>query len=58
MRLGDVLDEARRRTFVATPAQVFADPAVAGRILALGAGAPQYPMPGPNRAQLLATIGG
>ena len=42
---------------LATPAQVFADPAVAGRIMALGAGAPQYPLPGPDRAGLLAALG-
>jgi 2-polyprenyl-6-methoxyphenol hydroxylase-like FAD-dependent oxidoreductase len=43
---------------LATPAQLFADPAVAGRIMALGAGAPRYPLPGPDRAGLLAAIDG
>lgn len=43
---------------LATPAQVFADPAVAARIMRLGAGAPQYPLPGPDRAGLLAAIDG
>jgi hypothetical protein len=37
---------------------VFTDPAVAGRIMALGAGAPQYPLPGPSRAELLALLDG
>jgi 2-polyprenyl-6-methoxyphenol hydroxylase-like FAD-dependent oxidoreductase len=45
-------------SLLSTPAQLFADPAVAGRIMALGAGAPQYPLPGPDRAGLLAAIGG
>jgi len=44
-------------SLLSTPAEVFADPAVAGRIMALGAGAPQYPLPGPDRAGLLAAIG-
>jgi 2-polyprenyl-6-methoxyphenol hydroxylase-like FAD-dependent oxidoreductase len=43
-------------SLLATPAELFADPAVAGRIRALGAGAPQYPMPGPDRAGLLAAL--
>lgn len=43
---------------LATPAQLFADPAVAGRIMAQGAGAPRYPLPGPDRAELLALVGG
>ena len=43
-------------SLLATPAQLFADPAVAGRIMALGAGAPQYPLPGPDRAGLLAAL--
>jgi hypothetical protein len=45
-------------SLLATPAQVFADPAVAGRIIRLGAGAPQYPLPGPDRAGLLAALAG
>lgn len=49
---------ARLAGLLATPSQVFADPAEAGRILALGAGAPRYPLPGPNRAELLAAVGG
>jgi 2-polyprenyl-6-methoxyphenol hydroxylase-like FAD-dependent oxidoreductase len=47
---------SRIGSLLATPAQVFADPAVAGRIRALGAGAPQYPLPGPDRAGLLAAL--
>lgn len=45
-------------SLLATPAEVFADPAAAGRIMALGAGAPQYPLPGPDRAGLLTAIEG
>jgi flavin-dependent dehydrogenase len=43
-------------SLLATPAQLFADPAVAGRIMRAGAGAPQYPLPGPDRAELLAAM--
>jgi hypothetical protein len=39
-----------------TPQQAFADPAVAGRVLALGGGAPRYPLPGPSRAEVLDAI--
>jgi 2-polyprenyl-6-methoxyphenol hydroxylase-like FAD-dependent oxidoreductase len=45
-------------SLLATPAQLFADPAVAGRVMRLGADTPQYPLPGPDRAKLLAAIGG
>jgi hypothetical protein len=38
---------------LATPPEVFAEPGLAQRILALGAGAPRYPTPGPNRRELL-----
>jgi 2-polyprenyl-6-methoxyphenol hydroxylase-like FAD-dependent oxidoreductase len=48
----------RLGSLLATPSQVFTDPAVAGRIMALGAGAPQYPLPGPSRAELLALLDG
>jgi hypothetical protein len=43
-------------SLLATPAELFADPAVAGRIMREGAGAPQYPLPGPDRAGLLAAL--
>ena len=39
-----------------TPQQAFADPAVVGRVLALGGSAPRYPLPGPTRAEVLAAI--
>lgn len=45
-------------SLLATPAQLFADPAVAGRIMRAGAGAPQYPLPGPDRAGLLTALEG
>jgi 2-polyprenyl-6-methoxyphenol hydroxylase-like FAD-dependent oxidoreductase len=39
---------------LATPDQVFSRPGVVQRVLELGAAAPQYPLPGPSRADLLA----
>jgi 2-polyprenyl-6-methoxyphenol hydroxylase-like FAD-dependent oxidoreductase len=39
------------------PAEVFAAPGVLDRTMALGGGAPQYPLGGPDRAALLKTIG-
>jgi hypothetical protein len=45
-------------SLLATPAELFADPAVAGRIMRAGAGAPQYPLPGLDRAGLLAAMEG
>jgi len=42
--------------FVATGQEVFARPGILERTMALGAGCPQYPLPGPTRAELLATI--
>jgi flavin-dependent dehydrogenase len=42
--------------FLATPDEVLATPGVLDRTLALGAGAPQYPLPGPSRAALLAAL--
>src|SRR5690606_6779599 len=42
----------------ATAAEVYADPDLVGRILALGSGTPTYPLPGPNRRELPATIAG
>jgi 2-polyprenyl-6-methoxyphenol hydroxylase-like FAD-dependent oxidoreductase len=46
-----------RLALLLEPAQeVFADQALAGRVLALGAAAPRYPLPGPSRAEVLAAI--
>jgi 2-polyprenyl-6-methoxyphenol hydroxylase-like FAD-dependent oxidoreductase len=45
-------------SLLTTPAELFADRAVAGRIMALGSGAPQYALPGPDRAGLLAALAG
>jgi 2-polyprenyl-6-methoxyphenol hydroxylase-like FAD-dependent oxidoreductase len=45
-------------SFVATPDQVFATPGLRDRVLALGMSAPQYPLPGPSRAELLDVVGG
>jgi hypothetical protein len=36
---------------------VVAQPDLLGKIIALGANAPQYATPGPTRSELLATIG-
>jgi 2-polyprenyl-6-methoxyphenol hydroxylase-like FAD-dependent oxidoreductase len=41
---------------LALPDEVFAEPGVAQRVMALGAGATRYPLPGPDRAELLATV--
>jgi 2-polyprenyl-6-methoxyphenol hydroxylase-like FAD-dependent oxidoreductase len=38
--------------------EVFGQPGVAERVMRLGAHAPRYPLPGPNRRELLAAIGG
>jgi 2-polyprenyl-6-methoxyphenol hydroxylase-like FAD-dependent oxidoreductase len=38
--------------------EVFAQPGVAERVMRLGAHAPRYPVPGPNRRELLAATGG
>jgi 2-polyprenyl-6-methoxyphenol hydroxylase-like FAD-dependent oxidoreductase len=43
-------------SFIAQPDEVFAAPGVLDRALALGAAAPQYPQPGPSRAELLDTV--
>ena len=43
-------------SFLATGQDVFARPGVLDRAMALGGGAPQYPLPGPTRAKLLTTI--
>jgi flavin-dependent dehydrogenase len=43
-------------SFIATGQEVFARPGVLDRAMALGAGSPQYPLPGPTRAELLTTI--
>jgi 2-polyprenyl-6-methoxyphenol hydroxylase-like FAD-dependent oxidoreductase len=41
---------------LATPDQVLSEPGVLDRVIALGAEAPQYPLPGPARAELLAAL--
>lgn len=60
-RLGDLLDDARRRTFVGRrdelasfADEVFTRPGMAERVMRLGAGAARYPIPGP---ELLAALG-
>ncbi|MEU4562765.1 FAD-dependent oxidoreductase [Actinoplanes sp. NPDC023936] len=42
--------------FIATPDEVFGRPGVVDRVVALGMGAPRYPLPGPTRAELLAAL--
>ena len=46
----------RASLLVEPPQQLFADPAVAQRVLSLGGGAPRYPLPGPSRDEVLAAI--
>ena len=43
-------------SLLATPDELFAEPGLADRVMKLGAGAPRYPLPGPTRQELLATI--
>jgi hypothetical protein len=43
-------------SFISSAAEVFARPGVLDRAMALGAGAPQYPLPGPSREELLTTV--
>jgi 2-polyprenyl-6-methoxyphenol hydroxylase-like FAD-dependent oxidoreductase len=45
-------------SFIAQPDEVFAAPGVLDRALTLGADSPQYPQPGPSRAELLDTLHG
>jgi 2-polyprenyl-6-methoxyphenol hydroxylase-like FAD-dependent oxidoreductase len=42
--------------FIATPDEVFGAPGIVDRVLALGMGAAQYPLPGPSRAELLDAV--
>ena len=46
----------QRVTRRSVPDEVFAEPGVAQRVMALGAGAASYPLPGPDRAELLAIV--
>ncbi len=43
--------------FVATAEEVFGVPGVVDRAVALGMAAPQYPLPGPTRGELLESLG-
>jgi flavin-dependent dehydrogenase len=45
-------------SLVATPDEVFARPGLRERVVALGGPAPQYPLPGPTRAELLDAVAG
>lgn len=45
-------------SLLATPDEVFAAPGLRDRVLALGMSAPQYPLPGPSRAELLDVLSG
>jgi 2-polyprenyl-6-methoxyphenol hydroxylase-like FAD-dependent oxidoreductase len=40
-----------------TPPEALAAPGMVSKVLTLGANAPQYPTPGPDRAELLSTLG-
>jgi 2-polyprenyl-6-methoxyphenol hydroxylase-like FAD-dependent oxidoreductase len=43
-------------SMLCTPQEALAAPGMVAKVLTLGANAPQYPTPGPDRAQLLSTI--
>ena len=43
-------------SFLALPDELFADPDLRASVMRLGAGAPQYPLAGPTRAELLAIL--
>jgi len=43
-------------SFIATPDEVLTQPGVLDRVVALGMTAPQYPLPGPARGELLDAI--
>jgi flavin-dependent dehydrogenase len=43
-------------SFIATPEEVLTPPGVLDRVITLGLAAPQYPLPGPSRGELLAAI--
>jgi 2-polyprenyl-6-methoxyphenol hydroxylase-like FAD-dependent oxidoreductase len=45
-------------SFLVTPDELFAQPGLLDRVMALGASAPQYPLPGPDRAGLLELVNG
>jgi 2-polyprenyl-6-methoxyphenol hydroxylase-like FAD-dependent oxidoreductase len=45
-------------SFLTTPDEVFATPGLRDHVLALGRSAPQYPLPGPSRAELLGAVPG
>ena len=43
-------------SFLTTPGEVFATPGLGARVMRLGGSAPQYPLPGPDRRELLAAL--
>jgi len=45
-------------SFLATPDEVFANTGLRDRVMDLGRSAPQYPLPGPSRAELLRAVTG
>jgi 2-polyprenyl-6-methoxyphenol hydroxylase-like FAD-dependent oxidoreductase len=45
-------------SLLATPDELLAEPGLAEKIIALGGDAPNYPLPGPERGDLLAAING
>jgi 2-polyprenyl-6-methoxyphenol hydroxylase-like FAD-dependent oxidoreductase len=50
--------QLRLGTLLASPDEVLADRALAGRILATAEGQSRYPLPGPDRAELLSAVNG
>jgi 2-polyprenyl-6-methoxyphenol hydroxylase-like FAD-dependent oxidoreductase len=53
---GLLREYASMGAFLTTGQEVFTKPGILDRTMALGAGSPQYPLPGPSRAELLRTI--
>jgi 2-polyprenyl-6-methoxyphenol hydroxylase-like FAD-dependent oxidoreductase len=43
-------------SLLATPDELFAEPGLLDRIMALGGGAPRFPLPGPSRRELLEVL--
>jgi hypothetical protein len=44
-------------SLLTTPTELFAEPGLADRVMRLGGDAPAYPIPGPDRRELLAAVG-
>jgi hypothetical protein len=45
-------------SLTAIPDEVLAEPGMLAKVVSAGSGAPRYPVPGPSRAELAATVTG